>query len=168
MITQSLSLDGAQPILSLEEATRFSAFQQQQGKTVVLTNGCFDILHAGHVQYLAQAKALGDILIVAINSDGSVKRLKGELRPINSEHDRAYLLKNLKSVDAVVVFEEDTPLTVIETIVPDVLVKGADWNIDNIVGKNVVEANGGRVQTLTFLDGKSTTGTIEKILKAYK
>ncbi|KER11099.1 MAG: D-beta-D-heptose 1-phosphate adenosyltransferase [[Candidatus Thermochlorobacteriaceae] bacterium GBChlB] len=155
------------PLLSLDEAKLFVDFVQQQGKTVVFTNGCFDILHAGHVQYLAKAKALGDILVVAINSDASVRRIKGEKRPINHQDDRAYILKNLKSVDAVLLFEDDTPLRVIETLLPDVLVKGNDWAVENIVGKDAVESHGGRVQTIEFLDGRSTTGTIEKVLKAY-
>jgi D-glycero-beta-D-manno-heptose 1-phosphate adenylyltransferase len=155
-------------LLTLAEAKKFIEETKQQGKTVVFTNGCFDILHAGHVQYLAKAKALGDLLVVAINSDASVKRIKGEKRPINNEADRAFILKNLKSVDAVVLFEDETPLNVIETLIPDVLVKGADWSVDKIVGKDVVEANGGTVQTIQFLEGRSTTGTIEKVLSAYQ
>jgi D-beta-D-heptose 7-phosphate kinase/D-beta-D-heptose 1-phosphate adenosyltransferase len=166
-MTEAFSLDYEKSLLTLEEAKAFVALRQQQGQTVVFTNGCFDILHAGHVQYLSKAKALGDVLVVAINSDASVKRLKGEKRPINTQEDRAYILKNLKAVDAVLLFEDDTPLSVIETLLPDVLVKGGDWAIENIVGKDVVEAHGGSVQTISFLDGRSTTGTIEKILKAY-
>ncbi len=164
---KALSIDEEKSLLTLEEAKAFVAFHQQQGRTVVFTNGCFDILHAGHVQYLNKAKALGDVLIVAINSDASVKRLKGEKRPINTQEDRAYLLKNLKAVDAVLLFEDDTPLSVIETLLPDVLVKGADWAVENIVGREIVEAHGGSVQTISFLEGRSTTGTIEKILNAY-
>ncbi len=152
----------------LDEAQRRVRYAQQLGKTVVFTNGCFDILHAGHVQYLEKAKALGDMLVVAINSDASVRRLKGERRPINSEQDRAYILSRLKPVDLVVLFDDDTPLRVIEALLPDVLVKGNDWAIENIVGKDVVEAAGGEVRTIEFLDGRSTTGTIEKILKAYR
>lgn len=166
-MTEAFSLDYEKSLLTLEEAKAFVALRQQQGQTVVFTNGCFDILHAGHVQYLSKAKALGDVLVVAINSDASVRRLKGEKRPINTQEDRAYILKNLKAVDAVLLFEDDTPLSVIETLLPDVLVKGGDWAIENIVGKEVVEAHGGSVQTISFLDGRSTTGTIEKILKAY-
>jgi rfaE bifunctional protein nucleotidyltransferase chain/domain len=154
-------------LLSLDEAKEVVEQTQQQGKTVVFTNGCFDILHAGHVQYLAKAKALGDVLVVAINSDASVRRIKGEKRPINHQDDRAYILKNLKSVDAVLLFEDETPLHVIETLLPDVLVKGDDWAIEKIVGKDVVEAHGGAVQTISFLDGRSTSGTIEKVVKAY-
>lgn len=166
-MTKELSIDLEKPFLTLAEAKTFVEFHQQLGKTVVFTNGCFDILHAGHVQYLNKAKALGDLLVVALNGDASVRRLKGDKRPINSQDDRAYVLKNLKAVDAVVLFEDDTPLAVIETLLPDVLVKGADWAVENIVGKDIVEAHGGRVQTISFLEGRSTTGTIEKILKAY-
>lgn len=161
-----LELESA--ILPLDEAQKKVARAQQLGKTVVFTNGCFDILHAGHVQYLEKARALGDMLVVAINSDASVRRLKGEKRPINSEQDRAYILSRLKPVDAVVLFDDDTPLRVIETLLPDVLVKGNDWAVENIVGKDVVEAAGGEVRTIAFLDGRSTTGTIEKILNAYR
>ncbi len=166
-MTTTFSHDDEKPFLTLQEAKRFVTFHQQQGHTVVFTNGCFDILHAGHVQYLNKAKALGDVLIVAINSDASVKRLKGEKRPINTATDRAYILKNLKAVDAVLCFEEDTPLAVIETLLPDVLVKGADWAVEDIVGREVVEAHGGSVQTIPLLEGRSTTSTIEKILNAY-
>ncbi|MCS7014047.1 MAG: D-glycero-beta-D-manno-heptose 1-phosphate adenylyltransferase [Chloroherpetonaceae bacterium] len=154
-------------ILPLDAAQKLVSRIKQQGKTVVFTNGCFDILHAGHVQYLEKAKALGDFLVVAINSDASVRRLKGEHRPINSEQDRAYILSRLKPVDAVVLFDDDTPLRIIEALLPDVLVKGGDWALDKIVGKEVVEAHGGEVRTIAFLDGRSTTGTIEKILNAY-
>jgi rfaE bifunctional protein nucleotidyltransferase chain/domain len=166
-MTTALSLDLEKPLLTLEEAKTFVDFHQQQGRTVVFTNGCFDILHAGHVQYLNKAKALGDVLVVAINSDASVRKIKGDKRPINTQEDRAYILKNLKAVDAVLLFEDDTPLSVIETLLPDVLVKGADWAVENIVGREIVEAHGGTVQTISFLAGRSTTGTIEKILNAY-
>jgi len=161
-----MNLHGA--ILPLDAAKQLVYRAQQLGKTVVFTNGCFDILHAGHVQYLEKAKALGDMLIVAINSDASVRRLKGAPRPINSEQDRAYILSRLKPVDAVVVFDDDTPLRVIETLLPDILVKGSDWDVENIVGKDIVEADGGEVRTIEFLDGRSTSGIIEKILKAYR
>jgi len=154
-------------LLSGAQAQAFVRKQKQAGKKIVFTNGCFDILHAGHVQYLSRAKALGDILIIGLNADASVRRLKGEKRPINSEEDRAFVLKGLKAVDAVVVFEEDTPLQLIQSLLPNVLVKGGDWAIEKIVGRDVVEANGGTVKTISFLDGRSTTGTIEKILVAY-
>ena len=143
-------------------------FARQNGERIVFTNGCFDILHAGHVRYLAQAKALGDRLVVGLNSDASVRRLKGEQRPINSLEDRATVLSSLASVDWVVPFgddaaEQDTPLKLISSILPDVLVKGGDYSIDTIVGADVVLANGGEVQVLTFVDGRSTSKVIRKI-----
>ncbi len=139
--------------------------KQIKGRKVVFTNGCFDILHAGHVSYLNEAKSLGDILVVGLNSDASVKRLKGEQRPINSEKERAFLLENLKAVDFVFIFTEDTPLELIKAVSPNVLVKGGDWKPEQIVGSDVVLSSGGEVKSLTFVDGFSTTDTIEKILK---
>jgi D-glycero-beta-D-manno-heptose 1-phosphate adenylyltransferase len=139
-----------------------------KGKTLVFTNGCFDILHKGHVSYLNSAKALGDYLIVGLNSDASVKRLKGSSRPINCEEDRKYVLENLKAVDFVEVFEDDTPLELIKKVNPKILVKGGDWKPDQIVGSDHVLSNGGLVKSLTFIDGKSTTGTIEKIIDICK
>lgn len=134
-------------------------------KKVVFTNGCFDILHRGHVHYLAEARALGDCLIVGLNSDASVKRLKGETRPVNAEKDRAFLLAALSVVDYVVLFEEDTPLELIRQVVPDVLVKGGDYAINDIVGADVVMRNGGEVKVLQFVDGYSSTKVIDKMLK---
>lgn len=131
-------------------------------KKVVFTNGCFDILHRGHVTYLNQAKALGDLLIVGLNSDHSVKRLKGETRPIHSEEDRRFVLENLKSVDSVEIFDQDTPLELIQVIRPHILVKGGDWQIDQIVGAKEVISWGGEVRPLTFVEGHSTTKIIEK------
>lgn len=133
-----------------------------ENKKVVFTNGCFDILHAGHVQYLNEAKAQGDVLVVGLNSDASVKRLKGEERPINKELDRKFVLENLKSVDKVFIFEEDTPFNLISNVMPDTLVKGGDWKPDQIVGSDIVLANGGEVKSLSFKDGYSTTNIIEK------
>lgn len=133
------------------------------GKKVVFTNGCFDILHRGHVSYLNEARALGDILVVGLNSDASVKRLKGESRPVNSEQDRKFVLENLRAVDYVFIFEQDTPLELIKTISPYILVKGGDWRPDQIVGSEFVLQNGGQVKSLQFIDGFSTTSTIEKI-----
>jgi rfaE bifunctional protein nucleotidyltransferase chain/domain len=156
------------PVLSLAEAARLSTYYKETGKTIVFTNGVFDILHRGHADYLAKAKALGDVLIVAINSDTSVKKNKGDKRPINSEEDRAFMLKSLKAVDAVLVFDEPTPLTVISAILPDVLVKGADYRLDNIVGREAVEEHGGTVKTIPLVMGKSTTGIIERVLDAYR
>ena len=135
---------------------------QKQNKKVVFTNGCFDLLHVGHVRYLAEAKKLGDYLIVGVNSDDSVKRLKGPTRPIQNQLDRAEILKSLKSVDETVIFTEDTPENLIKGLRPDILVKGGDWSVDQIVGGAFVQSYGGQVCSLTFIDGKSTTKIIEK------
>lgn len=129
---------------------------------VVFTNGVFDILHAGHTMYLDAARALGDVLVVGLNSDASVKRLKGPERPINIEADRATVLQALRSVDHVVLFKQDTPLELITTIVPSVLVKGGDYTRDTIVGADVVEAHGGRVVTIPLVEGRSTTNVITR------
>ncbi len=136
-------------------------------KKIVFTNGCFDILHAGHADYLNKAKSLGDILVVGINSDASVKRIKGEKRPILPQQMRAYLLDNLKPVDYVVIFEEDTPLELIKAIKPDVLVKGADWDLERIVGADFVLSYGGRVERIPFSFDISTSKVIERILGLY-
>lgn len=133
-----------------------------QKKKIVFTNGCFDLLHIGHVRYLEQAKALGDILIVGINSDASVKQLKGPTRPIQNESDRAEILASLKAVDHTVIFTEETPLRLIQEVKPNLLVKGGDWKISQIVGSDFVIANGGEVKSLQFIDGRSTTSIIEK------
>jgi rfaE bifunctional protein nucleotidyltransferase chain/domain len=138
------------------------------GRKVVFTNGCFDILHRGHVDYLAKAKSLGDILVVGLNDDRSVLRLKGPQRPIIDQDDRANILAGLKSVDYVVMFSEDTPYELIKAIVPDVLVKGADWSVDNVVGKDIVESAGGSVQAIEFLPNRSTSRIIEKIVRTSK
>ena len=130
---------------------------------VVFTNGCFDILHAGHVQYLNEAKKLGSTLVVGLNSDESVKRLKGSDRPLNNVNDRKFLLENLKAVDRVEIFEEDTPLNLIKQIKPDILVKGGDYQPDEIVGSSFVKESGGEVICLTFLDGYSTSKVISAI-----
>ena len=134
-------------------------------KKIVFTNGCFDLLHVGHIRYLAQAKKLGDFLIIGLNSDSSVKELKGEDRPINSFDDRATLLSAIESVDLVIMFEEQTPENLIKDIVPDILVKGGDYNIEDIVGYQTVMQNGGQVKTLSFYDGYSSTNYINKIKK---
>ena len=134
-------------------------------KKIVFTNGCFDLLHVGHIRYLAQAKKLGDFLIIGLNSDSSVKELKGEDRPINSFEDRATLLSAIESVDSVIMFEEQTPENLIKDIVPDILVKGGDYNIEDIVGYQTVIQNGGQVKTLSFYDGYSSTNYINKINK---
>ena len=134
-------------------------------KKVVFTNGCFDIVHVGHLQMLAEAKKQGDYLVVGLNSDASVKRLKGESRPINNEIDRKFFLENIKSVDEVFIFEEDTPFELIKKLKPNVLVKGGDWPIEQIVGGSFVLENGGEVKSLIFKDGYSTTNIIEKVQK---
>ena len=134
-----------------------------RGKKIVFTNGCFDILHRGHVAYLNEARKLGDALIVGLNADESVKRLKGPERPINKEDDRLFVMKNLKCVDAVEIFTEDTPLELIKAVRPMVLVKGGDWSVDQIVGGREVIGWGGEVLSLSFVDGYSTTSVIKKI-----
>ena len=149
-------------ILSTDEAAQWAARLRQSGKTVVFTNGVFDLLHPGHVRYLNDARALGDALIVAVNSDRSVRANKGPDRPINPETERAELLGSLACVDAVVVFDEETPHEIITRLQPDVLVKGADWGPDNIVGRDVVEARGGRVVRIELEPGFSTTELIKK------
>ncbi len=140
---------------------------KEEKKKVVFTNGCFDVLHAGHVDYLKKAKAAGDVLILGLNSDASVKRIKGEKRPIVKEEERAFILSNLKAVDYVTLFEEDTPQEIIGELIPDILVKGADWAIDKIVGRDIVEANGGEVKTISFVTDQSTTNIIQTILDRY-
>lgn len=137
--------------------------ETSQNKTVVFTNGCFDILHRGHVTYLNEAKKLGDLLVIGLNSDASVKRLKGDTRPINSEQDRKFVLENLKAVDFVEIFEDDTPLELIKTVMPNILVKGGDWKVDQIVGSKEVIDNGGNAYSLNFVDGFSTTNIINTI-----
>lgn len=139
---------------------------QAIGKKVVFTNGCFDILHSGHVDLLTRARALGDALVVAINTDKSVARMKGPSRPIIPEDERAELLTGLEAVDFVCMFDEDTPLETILTIRPDVLVKGADWTA-NIVGQPEVESWGGKVVPLPLVEGRSTTGIVERVLAKY-
>lgn len=150
-------------VISLERAVSLRAAYRHEGRKVVFTNGTFDVLHRGHVEYLNKARKLGDVLFVGLNSDASVRALKGEGRPIMGEDDRAYLLANLVSVDYVIVFNEDTPIKLIQSIVPDILVKGADWTIDTIVGKDVVEKHGGTVMTIELTPGRSSTSIIETI-----
>lgn len=136
---------------------------KSEGRKVVFTNGVFDLIHIGHITYLSKAAELGDKLIIGLNSDTSVKRIKGESRPVNGQDSRAALLASFFFVDAVVVFEEDTPLNLITTLIPDVLIKGADYAIENIVGAKEVIANGGEVKTITFVEGYSSTSIIKKI-----
>jgi rfaE bifunctional protein nucleotidyltransferase chain/domain len=140
---------------------------KRQGKTTVFTNGVFDILHRGHVEYLGAAKRMGDILIVGINTDASVQRLKGPLRPIVHEDDRAFIISQLVSVDAVCLFDEETPFKLISALVPEVLVKGADYSIDQIVGRDVVEGAGGSVKTIEFVPERSTTTIVDTIVSRF-
>ena len=139
--------------------------QIRKNKKVVFTNGCFDLLHIGHIRYLAEAKACGDLLVVGLNSDDSVRRLKGESRPVQCLEDRAEILASLACVDFVTDFSQDTPLQLIESICPDVLVKGGDWEIAKIVGAEFVMARGGEVKSLRFVPGRSTSSIVEKVLK---
>jgi rfaE bifunctional protein nucleotidyltransferase chain/domain len=139
-----------------------------QGKRIVFTNGCFDLLHPGHMRYLYAARQMGDYLVVAVNTDRSVKAIKGASRPVQSQDERTELLAALSFVDAVVLFEEDNPLKLIQHLVPDVLVKGGDWTEDKIIGADVVKRAGGVVKSLPFVTGYSTTALIEKIRKSQK
>ena len=146
---------------------RHEAYRLAGRGGVVFTNGCFDILHPGHVDYLQRARDLGSCLVVGLNSDASVRRLKGPARPVNDETSRALVLSALACVDYVVIFEEDTPYELIRAVAPDVLVKGGDWSVDRIVGRDLVEGAGGRVLSIPLLAGHSTTAVIERILAAH-
>lgn len=141
--------------------------REHRNKKVVFTNGCFDLIHAGHVDYLEKAKSLGDMLIVGLNSDASVRRIKGNKRPILPQEMRARVLSSLKPVDYVVIFDEDTPLQLIESIKPDVLVKGGDWEVERIVGREVVESCGGKVISIPFEYDISTSKIIERVVSLY-
>ena len=147
------------------ELRRWRGSLRVLSRPLVFTNGVFDLLHRGHVSYLLEARNLGGALLVGVNSDASVKRLKGESRPIQNEQDRTYILSMLRPCDAVVIFDEDTPFELISFVVPDILVKGGDYKIEDIVGRDIVEKNGGLVKTIPFVDGKSTTSIIEKMGK---
>ncbi len=152
-------------VFSRDELSAILRKHQADGKKIVFTNGVFDILHKGHVDYLNRAKELGDILVVGINSDSSARRIKGKKRPIVPQSDRASVISSLKSVDYVCIFDEDTPYETIKLLQPDFLAKGADWKIEDVIGRDIVEARGGKVVTIEYLDGKSTTNIIKKILE---
>jgi len=154
-------------IVTANEAKELIAKWQQQGRKIVFTNGCFDILHKGHVQYLAAARKLGDALIIGLNSDASIKRLKGNLRPILPLEERAAILASLECVDLIVIFEEDDPGKLIATLKPKILVKGADWSENKIIGSDTIKALGGEVLTLPLVSGCSTTNVINTILERY-
>ncbi len=136
---------------------------RRRNKKIVFTNGCFDLLHRGHVEYLKKSRSLGDILVVALNSDSSVRRLKGKNRPVTPQDDRANILAGLEPVDFVIIFREDTPLNLIKALKPDILVKGADWDKNKIAGKEIVESYGGRVEAVPYLRGYSTTSLLNKL-----
>lgn len=151
-----------------EELLQIVEILKSQGKKIVFTNGCFDILHVGHIRYLEKSKTLGDILIVGINSDRSVRAIKGPQRPILPEHERSEIISGLGCVDYVTIFDEETPYGLISTIKPHILVKGGDWKKETIVGKDVVEKGGGEVVILPLVEGASTTNIINSILKRYE
>jgi D-beta-D-heptose 7-phosphate kinase/D-beta-D-heptose 1-phosphate adenosyltransferase len=159
MQTKVKTVDELRPLLAILRAT---------GRKIVFTNGCFDLIHTGHTRYLAIARSFGDLLVVAVNSDASVRGIKGDKRPINAQAERAEALAALESVDFVTVFDEPDPHRVISALQPDVLVKGGDWPVEKIIGRDVVEARGGKVVNVPFVEGQSTTGIIEKILKNYR
>ncbi len=150
-------------IYSPDNISQILAYWQFKGKKVVFTNGCFDVLHLGHAEYLSKAADLGDILIVGLNTDASVKRLKGENRPINPENARAFLLASLRVVDAVIFFDENTPYNLIKLIQPDILVKGNDYKPEDIVGYDILMAKGGEVKTIELVEGFSSSLIIEKM-----
>jgi D-beta-D-heptose 7-phosphate kinase/D-beta-D-heptose 1-phosphate adenosyltransferase len=154
-------------LLTREEASRMCYLQRLRGVTTVFTNGVFDVLHRGHIEYLQEASHLGQMLVVGLNSDESVRRLKGPSRPLVSQEDRAHALLSLRSVSHVVYFEEDTPAELIAALNPVILVKGGDYQPEDIVGYDIVVKSGGKVVTIPFRDGYSTSGFVEKILKSY-
>lgn len=150
-------------ILNRQKLENQLAIWRFQSKKIVFTNGCFDLLHLGHIDYLSKAKDLGDILIIGVNTDDSVRRLKGASRPITDEISRSTIIASLQFVNAVVLFDEDTPYELIKQAQPDVLVKGSDYKAEDIVGYDIVKAKGGEIVTIDFLEGYSTTGIIEKL-----
>lgn len=154
-------------VVSQDKVLKLREQARKNGKRVVFTNGCFDILHRGHVEYLRAARELGDALVVGVNSDSSARRIKGPGRPIMPVEDRTAVLASLDCVDYVVSFEEETPGKLIDLLVPDVLVKGGDWEIDRVVGKETVERNGGQVVIIDFVEGYSTRGIINSIIERY-
>ncbi|MDD2580482.1 MAG: bifunctional D-glycero-beta-D-manno-heptose-7-phosphate kinase/D-glycero-beta-D-manno-heptose 1-phosphate adenylyltransferase HldE [Desulfuromonadaceae bacterium] len=160
-------MDSHAKIKSLEVLSALIAAEKNRGKRIVFTNGCFDLLHFGHVKYLQKARSLGDMLVLGLNSDASVRRLKGSKRPLIDQDERAHLLAALNCIDYVVIFDEDTPMELITALKPDILAKGGDYSLDGVVGREFVESYGGRVELITFVDGKSTTNIIERVLELY-
>jgi D-glycero-beta-D-manno-heptose 1-phosphate adenylyltransferase len=155
-------------ILNQESLRRACVVWNFKNQKVVFTNGCFDILHLGHIEYLAKAANLGDVLVVGLNSDRSVSGIKGPTRPINDEHSRSMIIAALEFVTAVVIFDEETPYELIKTIQPDILVKGEDWKVEEIVGHDIVLAKGGKVETIDLTPGYSTTRIEQKIIKLHQ
>ncbi len=164
----SLQPEGDKKVCAAPLLKNILAGDKQRGKTIVFTNGCFDLLHVGHVKYLQAARQLGDLLVLGLNSDASIKRLKGPNRPLIGQEERAHILAALDCIDYVVIFDEDTPLEVITELKPDILVKGGDYTPEGVVGRELVESYGGRVELINFVDGKSTTNIINKILESYQ
>lgn len=156
-----------QKIKTFEEIVLLRPVLRESGKRMVFTNGCFDILHVGHVRYLNRARALGDLLVVALNSDRSVRKIKGSPRPVVPEMERAEVLAALESVDFVFLFDDPTPQRIIDALVPDFLVKGSDWEISRVIGRDAVERSGGSVLTVPMVDGASTTDIIRRVLDAF-
>jgi D-glycero-beta-D-manno-heptose 1-phosphate adenylyltransferase len=160
-------MNTAKKIIDIAAALQKVAKWQQEGDAIVFTNGCFDILHIGHVDYLEKARNLGDKLVLGLNTDSSIRRIKGEQRPIVEENARARIMAALSFVDLVVLFDEDTPLRLIQTIKPDILVKGDDYSVENIIGADFVINNGGSVKTIPLVKGFSTSNIVEKIKNIY-
>ena len=154
-------------IKNLTQLKRIVSSLKAKGRRVVFTNGCFDLLHYGHVKYLQDAKKRGDILVVGVNSDASVRKIKGRKRPVIGQNDRLRIIAALESVDYVILFKEETPLKLIKALKPDILVKGADWNKKHIVGRDIVLSHGGRVCNIKFVKGRSSTSLIKKIAKSF-
>ncbi len=165
---QEEMLRTAHTVLELDELKKIVSLAKSTGKTIIFTNGCFDLIHGGHIEFLQKAKALGDLLIVGLNSDASVRAIKGEGRPIKNQGERANILSALKYVDYITLFDETTPETLIREIRPDVLVKGDDYALDEVVGREIVEGYGARVELLPIVKGLSTTKTVEKILENHR
>jgi len=154
-------------VLDISQLSSIVNSLKQAGKRIVFTNGCFDIIHVGHVRYLKEARSLGDVLVVGLNSDESVRAIKGMNRPIVPQGERAEVLSSLSDVDYVVIFNEPDPYNTIAALRPDILVKGGDWSIENIIGRDIVESYGGKVCTIPFIEGASSTNIIESIIKKY-
>ena len=155
-------------VKSLSALKKTISLLKKKGKKIVFTNGCFDLVHYGHVMYLERAKSNGDILVVGVNSDASVKRIKGDSRPLVNQSDRVKVVAALACVDYVVIFNEDTPLDLISSLKPHILIKGADWAKQDIVGADIVKSHGGKVLTIKLAEGRSTTNLIRKIVETYK